>query len=242
MQGDAPRFIIQASILIALSSAVTYKAIMPKMQIVFWGATGQSKVLRELTTQLGYELVALFDNDMQVRSPWPGIPLFHGSAGFENWRKTRVDADFYALVAIGGSRGKARVQIQEQLEAAGAKLATVVHPAAYVATDCRIGKGSQILANATVGAAAKLGAACIVNTNASVDHECVLDDGVHIAPGATLAGNVTVGSFSMIGAGAVVLPGVKIGREAVVGAGAVVTRNIPDGAVAYGSPAKERNG
>jgi maltose O-acetyltransferase len=41
-----------------------------------------------------------------------------------------------------------------------------------------------------------------------------------------------------IGAGAIVLPGVSIGRGAVVAAGAVVTRDVPDGAVVAGMPAK----
>ena len=41
-----------------------------------------------------------------------------------------------------------------------------------------------------------------------------------------------------LGAGVSVLPGVCIGKHAVVGAGSVVTKDIPDYAVAVGSPAK----
>jgi maltose O-acetyltransferase len=36
----------------------------------------------------------------------------------------------------------------------------------------------------------------------------------------------------------VILPGVTIGRGSVVGAGSVVTRDVPDGAVVYGNPAR----
>jgi UDP-2-acetamido-3-amino-2,3-dideoxy-glucuronate N-acetyltransferase len=35
-----------------------------------------------------------------------------------------------------------------------------------------------------------------------------------------------------------VLPGVTIGRFAMVGAGSLVTRDVPDYALAYGSPAR----
>jgi acetyltransferase-like isoleucine patch superfamily enzyme len=83
-----------------------------------------------------------------------------------------------------------------------------------------------------------MGEACIINTAASVDHESVLGDGVHVAPGAVLTGCVQVGDHSMIGAGAVVLPRIKIGKDVVVGAGAVVTRDIMDGKVVYGIPAR----
>lgn len=41
-----------------------------------------------------------------------------------------------------------------------------------------------------------------------------------------------------IGANATLLPGVVIGENALVGAGAVVTRDVPDGAVVAGNPAR----
>ncbi len=41
-----------------------------------------------------------------------------------------------------------------------------------------------------------------------------------------------------IGAGATVLPGVCVGKHAIVGAMSVVTKDVPDYAVAVGSPAR----
>ena len=41
-----------------------------------------------------------------------------------------------------------------------------------------------------------------------------------------------------VGAGATILPGVTVGKYAIVGANAVVNKDIPDYAVAVGSPAK----
>ena len=41
-----------------------------------------------------------------------------------------------------------------------------------------------------------------------------------------------------IGSSATILCGVRIGKRAVVGAGAVVTRDVPEGAVVAGNPAK----
>jgi UDP-2-acetamido-3-amino-2,3-dideoxy-glucuronate N-acetyltransferase len=41
-----------------------------------------------------------------------------------------------------------------------------------------------------------------------------------------------------IGSGATILCGVTIGERAVVGAGSVVTRDVPDGAVVAGNPAR----
>lgn len=49
---------------------------------------------------------------------------------------------------------------------------------------------------------------------------------------------VAIGDNTFIGANAVVLMGVTIGSHCVIGAGAVVTRDIPDGTVAMGVPAR----
>lgn len=49
---------------------------------------------------------------------------------------------------------------------------------------------------------------------------------------------VIIGDDAWIGAKASVLKGVRIGRGAVVGVGAVVTRDVPDGAIVAGVPAR----
>jgi acetyltransferase-like isoleucine patch superfamily enzyme len=51
-------------------------------------------------------------------------------------------------------------------------------------------------------------------------------------------GDIVVGDDAWLGFGVIVLSGVRIGKGAVVGAGSVVSRDVPDYAVAAGSPAK----
>ncbi len=51
-------------------------------------------------------------------------------------------------------------------------------------------------------------------------------------------GRVVIGDGADIGALSVILPGVNIGRGAQIGAGSVVNKDIPDFAVAVGTPAR----
>jgi sugar O-acyltransferase (sialic acid O-acetyltransferase NeuD family) len=212
----------------------------PQLQdIIFWGATGQAKVLRECLKLSGMNLIALFDNNETIKSPFSDVPLYVGKKGFEEWRKTRDLSQSTAfLVAIGGDKGEERIKIQQFLESYGLIALIAKHPTAFIADSVKIGNGSQILANSTVCVETTLGRGCIINTGATVDHECRLDDGVHICPGANLAGCIEVQRYCMIGTGAVVLPRLKIGEGAVVGAGAVVIEDIPPYTVVVGNPAR----
>jgi len=205
--------------------------------LVFWGATGQARVLREALGPLDYTLLAIFDN-RRLLSPFDDVPIHLGKEGFEAWIAKRHDpSELHGCVAIGGAQGADRLDIQLWLSARGVVPLTVVHPRAFVASNASIGHGSQILAMAAVCANAKLGRSVIVNTSASIDHDCVVGDGVHVGPGAHVTGEVEIGEYAFIGAGAVVLPGVRIGSGAVVGAGATVTRNVRPGQKVVGTPA-----
>jgi sugar O-acyltransferase (sialic acid O-acetyltransferase NeuD family) len=169
------------------------------------------------------------------------VSLSIGWDGFCEWIEGRETSKISFAVAIGGDRGEDRLQIAAHLLEAGLTAAKTIHPSAYVSPTSRPASGCQALAHCTVGVDVKIADHCIVNTGAVVDHECELGAGVHIGPGATLAGCVTVGECTFIGTNATVLPRIRIGRNVTVGAGTVVTRDIADYSVVYGVPARTRS-
>jgi acetyltransferase-like isoleucine patch superfamily enzyme len=69
-------------------------------------------------------------------------------------------------------------------------------------------------------------------------HELPADPSVPIMDGAIQVAPVTIGDGADLGVGAIVMPGVTIGRGAQIGAGAVVTKDVPDGGIAAGVPAR----
>ena len=129
-----------------------------------------------------------------------------------------------------------------------------VHPDAFVAFnatvrgDVRIEEGASIFYGAvlrgdrapiTIGPGSNIQENCVVHVE--YDLPVVLGRDVTVGHGAILHG-CTVGDETLIGMGAIVLNGAKIGRHCLIGAGALVTQNmvIPDGSLAFGSPAKIR--
>lgn len=205
---------------------------------VFWGGAGHAKVLSDVISILGSKVIAVFDNQ-NVASPLPNVPIYYGEAGFLDWISScERPQNIGGLAAIGGARGRDRMAIHALFRKYHLALPVIVHPSAVVSTSAVIGPGGQVLALAQVGADAHIGEAVIINHHASVDHECKIGNGVHLAPRATLCGCVTLADHVFIGAGAVVLPRLSIGENAIVGAGAVVTQDIPPGVTVVGNPAK----
>lgn len=202
------------------------------------GAGGHGAVVADAALLSGsWNSVEFFDDR------WPDEQSAHGSriVGTSTVLRERISAgpanSYDVIVAVGDNIR--RLELCLQLQAAGARLATVVHPSAVISPTAHIGAGTVVLAGTVVNPYSRTGVACIVNTRASIDHHCSLGDGVHICPGVALAGNVTVDDCAWIGIGACVIQGVVVGRAAVVGAGAAVIANVREGTTVVGCPARE---
>lgn len=68
------------------------------------------------------------------------------------------------------------------------------------------------------------------------------ENGTLLTNPSAVAKSVLIGRNCFIGARAIILKGVTVGDGATIGAGAVVTRDIPDGAIAAGNPARVVSG
>lgn len=142
-------------------------------------------------------------------------------------------------ITVGDAAVRARLFVQAQ--AVGARVRTILHPAAQVSRFATLGDGAFIAAMAVVGPSVVLGRSVIVNHGAVVDHDCRVGDFSHVAPQAALGGGVRIGARCLIGAGAVVLPGVVIGDDVILGAGAVAARDIASNQTWTGVPATPKD-
>lgn len=205
-------------------------------KLLIWGASGHSLVVVDIISLMKtYEIVGFLDNVNPQRhgTNFCGSPIIGGQEELDTYREKGVE---YLIFGFGNCQ--ARLSLSELVRSKGFSLATAIHPKATVATDVSVAPGTVIAAGAVINPEARIGENVIINTCASVDHECVLEDGVHICPGVHLGGQVTVGRATWVGIGATVIDKARIGAGSFIGAGAVVVNDIPDGVVAYGVPAK----
>ncbi len=147
----------------------------------------------------------------------------------------RTDS-FAAVIAIGSP--VIRRAIAERLATARVTFPSLVHPYATVGRNVVLGAGTVVAAGARLSTNIELGRHVHVDQNVTIGHDSNVNDFARLNPQACISGAVQVGSGALVGAAAVVLPGTSIGDFSTVGAGAVVTRDVPEGVIVKGVPAK----
>ncbi len=204
------------------------RPIEKKDGIVVIGAGGHAKVVISTLVARGFSIEAVMDDD---ETKWgtdaQGTPV------------TRIERERggSGIIGIGDN-----AQRRDMARALNFEWRTVVHPSAWVHPSAKLGRGTVVFAGAVVQPDAVIGEHVIVNTGATIDHDCIIEDYAHIAPGVHLAGSVHVGEGAFLGIGSGVIPGVKVGRWSTLGAGAMATRDVADGVVAVGVPARALRG
>lgn len=197
------------------------------MRLAILGAGGHGRVVAESAAALGWT-ISFFDD--------------RHTGNVDGWPISGKAADIFdiscdcVLVAIGDNR--TRLSWLHKLEEHNLNFATVIDPSALVSPSAEVGAGSFIARGAVVSTGARVARGCIVNTLASVDHDCLLADGVHLSPGVHLSGNVWIGECSWIGTGSSIRNNVMIGQDVVVGVGSAVVRDIENGQIVVGVPAR----
>lgn len=198
---------------------------MKRLAIV--GTGGHARECIEAARASGREVVCLLDEDpgrwdtrvLDVPVARQGLSAIH-----------QLD-DVELLIAVGDNRARSRMAGDLK----DVEFGKVIHPFSWVSPTSEVGPGAMIFAGCVIQTGCRVGRHAILNTSASLSHDCVTGDFSHVAVGAHLAGNVSVGKGALLGAGVSARPGVSVGDWATVGAGSAIVSDIPDNAVAVGA-------
>ncbi len=139
---------------------------------------------------------------------------------------------------------------------------SVIYETAVLGDNVETGHSIMIREEVKVGSNSKIGSHTIIDGNSFIGRNVNIQSGNYIPPGSKIEDNVfigpcviitndkypvskrlegvVIGEGAVIGAGSILIAGVRIGRRAVIGAGSVVTRDVDEGTVVYGCPARFR--
>jgi len=203
------------------------------MEIFIVGAGANGRVVLDILRDAGqYESIQFADDNPQLLGQSiNGAPVVSLEKTLE-----REPGSIGFVVSLG--RPSLRLALCDRIRGRQHVLFNAIHPRAVVERSATMGTGNMIGASAVINSNARLGDSVLVNLMAIVEHDCVVEDGVSLAPRTCLGGRVSVGRGAFLCLGALVLPRIHIGAEAVIGAGSVVTADVPEKTLALGYPAK----
>ena len=164
-----------------------------------------------------------------------------GDIGFASLISALHDVDIVTTaLALGHGVNHVRFRAFEEVLSVfpQAQFPPIVHSSAWVSPTASLGRGSVVLAQASVGSGSTLGVGALINTGASLDHDSTLGDFASLGPGARTGGNTLIGPRTMLGLQAGILQGRTIGEDTVVGAHSLVIEDIPALSVAMGTPCR----
>lgn len=194
--------------------------------LVLYGAGGHAKVIYDIILSNNMLLEFLVDDH-------PPADFFHHLEVYQP--SAEILKNKKLIVAIGD--GLVRENVVNSIKDI-CQFETLVHYSAFVSRFSELGEGTVVMPQVCVNAEVKIGKHCIINTASVIEHDCIIEDYVHISPSVTMAGNITVKKRAQIGIGTRIIPGVTIGEDAIIGAGAVILKDVPAGATVVGNPGK----
>ena len=209
------------------------------MRLFILGGGGHGRVVSEAAL-LSKKWKSIYLVDPKQDSELSGSGSQEKKIFYEKKDILETDVSFkedYLFIGIGSS--EIRSNLYRKNSELGAKFTNIIHPSAILSKKIKVEEGSFFGPNCVVNTNTNIGICVIVNSAAVVEHDCEIGNFSHIAPKATVAGGVKVGTNTHIGGNSFVNENLIIGENVIIGSGSVVPYNIVERGTYVGNPAKK---
>ena len=158
------------------------------MRLVILGAGGYGRTVADVAEQLGYDDIIVLDDALE---------------GKELSTFTQYIADDTEFMPAFGNN-EFRMKWIDSIYYAEGRLATLIHPSAYVSPKAQIRAGTVVLPGSVINTDVIVGTGCIINIGALIDHGNVLGECCHVCCGSIIKAENIIPSKTKIEAGMVI--------------------------------------
>lgn len=164
--------------------------------VFLFGYSGHAFVVCDIFLSQGFSLAGYLTKEPTKNNPYGLI-----YAGFESNHdalKKLINKNYF--VAIGNNVVRKNI-FNDVISIISQYPCNAIAKTSEESSHVNLGNGIMIGSGSIINSMSTIGDGVICNTCSIIEHECVLDDFCHIAPGAILCGNVSIGQNSFIGLG-----------------------------------------
>ena len=202
--------------------------------MVIIGAKGFAKEVLEVLHQSNYNNpIYFFDNVSE------GIPDeqfgFTIIKSFGQLQEIYKNKPFDFTLGLGNPLHR-KTMYGKLIQIGGISKSTISPYARIGHFDNDLKEGLNIMTGVVITNSIKIGKGTLINLNCTVGHDTKIGEFVEISPGSHISGNCEIGDYTQLGTNSTVLPRIKVGKNVIVGAGSVITKNTPDNVVIVGVP------
>jgi len=202
-------------------------------KLLIIGSGGHAKVIIDILKEAGnFELIGCVSKE-PLQQEISGLPILGDDSVLPQLRTKGVR---HVFIAIGDNARRA--EMMKSVTKMGFELVNAISSYSHISPSVHLGRGIAVMPGVVINVDSIIEDNAIINTGATLDHDCLIGAHSHIGPGCNIAGNVKIGQGSFLGVGCRVIPKISIGEWTVVGAGGVVVSDLPGYVEAVGMPAK----
>lgn len=210
-------------------------------RIVILGGIGNGSVIANAIIDANkrgsheWEFAGYLNDRIEAGGHIESIPVL---GKLDDWVKFADEGCFFINTIYRVDGQQERIDLFERLNIPDDRLATFIHPLAYVAPNAMLGAGTLLMPFAVISSATILGKCCLVMVGATILHNTMIGCYCHFAAQCCVGANMNIGEGVHIGLNATTRENLTIGRCSTLGMGSVLTKNMGENEIWAGNPAR----
>lgn len=206
------------------------------MNSIIIGAGKYGEVYLSYLRESGVNISGFLDDNTQIHGKYiHGVPVL-GSISMLN--ELKITHNIEAVYCPIGNN-TLRVKFLSYAKDLGFETPNYIHPSAIISPNVTIGKGVYILMGSMIMPYTIIDDFVMISMNVSIAHHNHIKMGTFLSTGCNFGASIVAEERTYCGIGSTIMTGLsRLGVDCLIGAGAVVTKDVPDGAIVAGIPAK----